>query len=237
MNRIIISASAVCVLYGCVTTGLGSDRVVDKRSGTIPVDGVVKLRIDVRAGLLEVKGDRHSDQIRYEARFRVNARSDRPEQILELMELTHERSEDTLTILTRTCGQGCKYKGQIDLILHVPSSLSLDISDSSGPIQIHDIEQSVRIDDSSGSIAVERIGGDLEIDDTSGKIEVRYVGGSIDIKDSSGGIQVAEVAQNVVISDSSGDISVRNVGGDFEVTRDTSGGIEHDGVNGRVQIP
>ena len=153
------------------------------------------------------------------------------------MELTHERSEDTLTILTRTCGQGCKYKGQIDLILHVPSSLSLDISDSSGPIQIHDIEQSVRIDDSSGSIAVERIGGDLEIDDTSGKIEVRYVGGSIDIKDSSGGIQVAEVAQNVVISDSSGDISVRNVGGDFEVTRDTSGGIEHDGVNGRVQIP
>jgi len=185
-----------------------------------------------------VNGDSQSYQIHYKAEFRGNARNDKSAQrILDKLELSHRRSGDTLTILTRT-SKGCwDGSGQIDLILSVPSSLELEINDSSGSILDRDMDQSVHIADRSGSITLELIGADVRINDRSGGIQVRDVGGSADIQDSSGGIRVVDVAHNIVISDSSGGISVLSVGNDFEVTRDTSGGIRYDGVKRKVRIP
>ena len=247
MNRIggmAVWACAGVVLCGSGVSGLGGDRVIDERSEAIPIDGVVTLRLDVQAGSLEVNGDSQSEQIHYKAVFRGNALSDKSAQrILEQLKLSHQRSGDTLTILTRTGGNWWwGGSGTIDLILSVPSSLELEINDRSGSIRVRDMGQGVRIadrsgsitlegvggdveiDDGSGSITVTQVGGDLKIDDGSGRIGVRDVGGSADIKDHSGSITLERVRADLVIDDRSGSIQVRDVGGSADI-RDSSGGI------------
>ena len=218
-------ACATVVLCGCGVSGLGGDRVIDERSGTIPIDGVVRLRLDVQAGSLEVNGESQSDQIHYKAEFLSAASSDKSaQQILKQMEFSHQRSGDTVTILTSTGSWWRAGTGRINLILSVPSSLELDISDSSGPIRVRGMAHSVRISDRAGSITLEGVGGDVEISDYSGKIAVSDVGGSAKIEDYSGSITLARVRADVEIDDHSGGITVSNVGGSADI-RDSSGGI------------
>ncbi len=107
-------ACATLVLLGCFVSGLGGDRFIDERSGDISTDGVSRIRVNVQAGSLEVNGDSQSYQIHYKAEFRGNARNDKSAQrILDKLELSHRRSGDTLTILTRTSNGWWDGSGQI----------------------------------------------------------------------------------------------------------------------------
>ncbi len=51
-------------------------------------------------------------------------------------------------------------------------------------------------------------------------------------------VHVSRGGDNAVVErDSSGDISATDVGGDFRVLKDGSGGIRSNGVQGEVDIP
>ena len=145
----------------------------------------------------------------------------------------------------------------MDLELDVPSGLdlilkdssgdtkvvgvaSLQVSDSSGDLEIRDVERDVVVDDSSGDIEIEDVRGDLTVErDSSGDIEARGVKGSVLIaRDSSGEIYLTDIGKDVTVDrDSSGDITVADVGGDFTVNRDGSGDISYRNVQGSVAIP
>lgn len=117
---------------------------------------------------------------------------------------------------------------------------SLQISDSSGDIDIRDVEHSVVVDDSSGDIEIEGVRGDVTVErDSSGDIEARSIEGSVLIsRDSSGEIYLRDIGKNVTVDrDSSGDITVVGVGGDFTVHRDGSGDIRYQNVEGAVAVP
>jgi len=117
---------------------------------------------------------------------------------------------------------------------------AMEITDSSGDIDIANARGPVSIRDSSGDIEVEGLEGDLVIEsDSSGDIEATDINGSVlVVSDSSGDIEVSGVSENVVVErDSSGDISAEDVGGDFRVLRDGSGSIHSSGVQGEVDIP
>jgi hypothetical protein len=128
----------------------------------------------------------------------------------------------------------------MDLEIDVPEGLALDISDSSGDIDIERIAGGVVLDDSSGDIELKDIGGDVLVRrDSSGSIYGRNIEGSARVeRDSSGEIEFREVRGDFVVErDSSGDIVADTIGGDFRVLKDGSGDIEVRGVEGDVEIP
>jgi hypothetical protein len=122
----------------------------------------------------------------------------------------------------------------------VKGSGDLSIRDSSGDIEISDIQGMVNIEDSSGDIEMVHVQGDLVIEgDSSGNITGTDIRGSVLVRnDSSGNIHFEDVQDDFVVErDSSGSIVADKIGGDFRVLKDGSGGIEARNVAGEVDIP
>lgn len=114
----------------------------------------------------------------------------------------------------------------LDLTVAAPKTATLEIADSSGDMQVSDV-QGASIHDSSGDQTLERIAGDLEVEDSSGEIKIVEVGGGLRLKDSSGDIDVNKVQGDVTVTvDSSGDLDIRHVTGGVHILSDSSGDIE-----------
>ena len=145
----------------------------------------------------------------------------------------------------------------VDLEILVPEGIALDVSDSSGDVEIESVA-AVRVSDSSGDIELRDIGGPVSLKDSSGDIELKDIRGDVTVendssgdiegeritgnvlveRDSSGSIRFEAVSGNVMVErDSSGDIVARDVGGDFTVLRDGSGDVRAIDVRGKVSIP
>ena len=105
----------------------------------------------------------------------------------------------------------------IDVRVAVPKTATLKIDDSSGDMDVSDV-QAATITDSSGDQRLERIAGDLDVSDSSGEIKIANVGGELRLKDSSGDVDVDGVQGDVVVDlDSSGDLDIRRVTGSVHV--------------------
>lgn len=214
------------------------------------------LRLSAGSGELRVEGRAGLDRV--QAVGRVCASE---EEYLDDLRITLERRGGDVALATHYPHQGRRgsWRGndyaRIDLMVEVPLNMAVDledssggmeisgtgelrIDDSSGEIDVHDVNGAVRIDDSSGGIDVRGISGDVEVDDGSGGIDLSDIGGSVRLRDGSGSINAVAVQGNVVVDDDgSGSISVRDVRGDFQVRSDGSGGIRYSGVEGTVDIP
>lgn len=227
----------------------------DEREFSIPVESTVTLMLNTGSGALEVEGRDGLEEISVTARICASH-----EEFLDEMDVDAQRlrggdvSIDAIYPDDRNDRDGRRV-ARIDLTVLIPRGLDVDVDDSSGhaeisgtghlyvddssgDLQVRDIDGTVRIDDSSGSVDVQDVSGDVEIDDSSGGLDVRRVGGSLYLRDGSGGIDVVSVEGDLIVeSDGSGSIDVRDVGGDFVVEQDGSGGIRHAAVGGRVDIP
>ncbi|NJO03154.1 MAG: DUF4097 family beta strand repeat protein [Bacteroidia bacterium] len=113
---------------------------------------------------------------------------------------------------------------KINLIVKVPSGLTLEIYDNSGEVYIHDLLNNLRMDDDAGRLTVHNIRGDVRIQDGSGRLAVKGITGKVRIYDKSGKITVEEVSDSLTIRDRSGAITIRQVQGPLRVS-DRSGAI------------
>jgi Putative adhesin len=114
----------------------------------------------------------------------------------------------------------------MDVTVSLPKTVTLKLVDSSGDLQVSDV-QGASVDDSSGDQSLERIGGDLEVADSSGEIKIVDVTGGLRLKDSSGDVDVDRVQGEVLVTvDTSGDLDIRHVTGGVHVMSDSSGDIE-----------
>lgn len=155
---------------------------------------------------------------------------------------------------TELRGIGTMY-AYLDMTVNVPAGLPVEIQDSSGDIEVHDV-QVVNVRDSSGDIVLRGLVADVSIVDSSGDIRVTQAGGRVQVEDSSGDIVIDGAREVVIPSDSSGDITIAHVTGDVRIDRDssgdigiadvgrnvrllsdTSGGVKVDRVQGTVQLP
>jgi len=213
------------------------------------------LNVVAGAGELKIVGDSKRKTVLIEAKLCAERESQ-----LADMGVTSELKGDTTYIETKFAkGRlwGSDNDGAyIDLVLYVPDSAKLDVTDSSGKasivraaslvmvdssgeLSIEDIEGDVTVEDSSGSLRINRVNGNVSVTDSSGSIKVTYVAGDFTVEvDSSGSIDAEYVTGSVLVrSDSSGSINVDKVGGDFTVGNDSSGGINHSNVAGAVSLP
>lgn len=112
----------------------------------------------------------------------------------------------------------------LDLIAHVPSSMALEISDSSGDIAVSNVA-GLDIDQRSGDLHASDVAGDVFVRHGAGDVAIEDVDGRIEVSDGSGDIAIDGARADVVIDDGSGDIHVRTEG-DVDVVADGGGDVD-----------
>jgi hypothetical protein len=152
------------------------------------------------------------------------------ESALARITLESRREEDTV-YLTVTIGGGMSdlfsfnHYATLDLEVTVPKSAQLNITDTSGDLELIDVGPSTIVDQ-SGDMLLRNINGDLQISDEAGDVRVTSVTGNLQLKDGAGNIDLQDIRGDVRITqDSSGDIFIAKVGGSVEVVEDGAGNI------------
>lgn len=231
---------AVAALFAAAATPLhaqwGSSYTAE-RSAQLDASGVRLIRVEARAGRLTITGRGGRSDIDVRGLARANEA-----RYLSDIQLTAQRRGDEVLIVVEM--PNMEWRGLrnverlLDLTIDVPAGVRLDITDTSGDVEIYGTG-GVTIDDNSGRVSIERVTGDVHVRDGSGDVEIRDVGGSVTIaRDGSGSLDISDVRGSVTVDeDGSGDISARRVAGSFVVRRDGSGSIRHSGVEGDVELP
>jgi hypothetical protein len=199
-------------------------------------DGPVKkVVIEAGAGGLKIHGDAGQG---VKATGRACASSD---SLLGRITLESRRENDTVYLkVVISEGMGDMFSfgrySSLDLDVVVPRNAEIDVTDSSGDLELSDVGTS-RVEDSSGDLLLKNINGSLSVKDSSGAIRVITVAGNVDVEDSSDNIDIEDVHGDVkVLSDSSGDIAIAKVTGNAEVVNDSSGDITVHDVKKDVKI-
>lgn len=164
------------------------------------------------------------------------------EAMLSKITLESRREGDVVYLRVAIAGGGMgnmfsfnKYTS-LDLDITVPRTAELDITDTSGEIELSDVG-ATRIKDDSGDLLLKNINGDLNVDDESGEMRIISVVGKVTVKDGSGGIDIEDVRGDVkIVSDGSDDIAIAKVTGNVDVVEDGSGDISIRDINGNVVV-
>ncbi|MET0534604.1 MAG: DUF4097 family beta strand repeat-containing protein [Steroidobacter sp.] len=150
------------------------------------------------------------------------------------------RREGDIVYLTMAVGGGGMFSfnryATLDLEITVPKTAQLNVTDTTGDIELSEVGATVIADD-SGDQLLKNVNGDLDITADAGEIRVISVTGNVKLKDGSGGIDIEDVRGNVTItSDTSGDLSVAKVTGAVEILEDGAGDITVREVGGNVLV-
>ena len=231
----------------------------DTKTLSLPTAGLEQFKVDVGAGSLEIRGVDDATGIDVTARIWIEKHPENLDKVAAAIdryvdiELTSSGNRAQLKTSTRDPGLGYSLP-HVDLVVTMPSKMSLDIRDQSGFIEVEniagnvdlrddsgsitlaDITGRVDIDDASGSIAVTRIGESVRIEDDSGSIDVEDVGSDLFIEDGSGSIRVRDIKGSVTIRDGSGSINVAQVGEDLMVLESGSGSLSFGDIKGAVSV-
>ncbi len=253
-----LSLLSLCLISLSTMPAIAGDWCSHSRSLSADMDlrGVDRIEVLAVSGDLDISGTDGLDRVRAEGRACVDSKHrDR----LDEIEIVEEREGSLLRIIAhvpfRNNGEDWRIGG-LDLTLTVPDTLPMTVSDSSGDLAIGNVA-SLELTDSSGDIDLYDIPGDVAIArDSSGDIDMRDVGnvqididssGDIDVRravslfigtDTSGSIEARDIQGDVTVgTDTSGDVRVADVGGNFTVSQDTSGDIRHRRVAGTVSTP
>jgi DUF4097 and DUF4098 domain-containing protein YvlB len=201
------------------------------------VEGPAK-RVIVTAGAGELIVRGEAGRTAVNAAGRACASS---QELLDEMWLETRREGDAVYVKTvmpawDTDTFGFTRYAHLDLTVLVPDGAAISVEDSSGDLQVSNV-QTASVADSSGDQGIRDIAGDLDVTDSSGDIEIQRVGGTLKLKDSSGDVDIDEVRGNVEISvDSSGDLEIDRIAGAVHIHNDSSGDIEITDVQRDVTI-
>jgi hypothetical protein len=244
VSLLIVASPAAASDAGC--------RHEAERRGSIDTSGAARVVINARAGDLDV---RPAPGATLAAVGKACAST---EDALGKIQLrVHRDGQDVVVdvIVPENIEGFLVQYATLDLGVAVPAALPVELTDSSGDVEVRglrvtrvrdssgdvrlrDLQGDVAIDDTSGDIRVEGATGGVRVTDSSGDIVLRNVG-DVDIpSDSSGQIDIEHVAGSVRIEqDSSGDIHIDDVARDVALLSDSSGDVRVDGVKGKVSLP
>lgn len=230
MKAIVLALTSLSLLSGCVVYanvsddgGFGSNRELlhETRKLTLDITDIDEMNADTGAGSLEIIGEAGRTRIDVVAEVYYRDAGD--------IQLSLEKTGRHVNLIADFARNS--YRGDnpyINLIVHVPIELNIELNDGSGSMVLRDVMGDLVIEDGSGSISIEN-GGNVEIDDGSGSITVRNLRGNLNIEDGSGSIDIEQVDGKVTIDDGSGGIAVRHVG-DLNIIESGSGSLRVEGV-------
>ena len=158
----------------------------EERSLDLDAGSVDSLEIRAGAGSMEVRGVDGLDDIVVKATIVLpDVDDDDAAGFIEKnMRLSLERRGDG-AFLEATFDDGWFGTGgsaRIDLEVSIPRGMALTIDDSSGSIDVMDIEADLTIDDGSGSIDIENV-ANVDVEDGSGSIDIANASGDVKVND------------------------------------------------------
>ncbi len=254
MKRALILAGGLAACVDAQAVAAAGCPFQEPREAKLEVAGATSLRLIARAGTLDLGGVPGAREVTVAGQACASSAG-----ALAGVKLRAERQGSQIVVEALVAEDATPLAGgpALDLVVRVPASLAVEVSDTSGPLEIRGVG-ALRLEDGSGEALVEDVAGDVTLRDDAGDLTVRRVGGALSIlrdgsgqidvvdvrgsvtidEDGSGGIRVEKVGGSVRVErDGSGSIDVRDVAGDFVVEQDGSGGIRHEGVKGRVSLP
>ena len=248
-SRNLAAIGAALALTGCISVNAMSLDYKETKDLTLSSASISQLKVDAGAGFLKITGDDSIDEIEVKAII---------EAIDEEFKLTLKQKGDQAILIADASPNNHLSWGsnspKIDLIVKVPSHLSLIVHDGSGLMTIENIKNEVKVDDGSGSIDISNIDGNLEIDDGSGSMTINNVSGNITIDDGSGGIEIknvdgtlnvedgsgsmdiVDVSGLVTIDDGSGSINLKRLQNGVTIIEEGSGGLKMSDIKGPVSM-
>mgnify|MGYP001814490311 CR=1 FL=1 len=232
MRSFIVIAMFATTLSHAAWNGYTEDRTLE-----LDTDGVSRLDIEAGAGELVIKGADDIDRIVVTATINVpdQDEDDAREIIGKRLKLSLEKAGDEARLEGYFDNSAWSWgdSPSVDLDVRVPEGLALVVDDSSGSLEIADVNANVEVDDGSGSISISGVAG-VVIDDGSGSITVTNASGDVEIEDGSGSITIEKVGGGVRIDDGSGGIDVSDVELDLVIVDDGSGDLDASDVRGEV---
>ncbi len=233
LRSFIVMAMFAASLSHAAWNGYTEDRELE-----LDTRGIEQFEVDAGAGSLVIEGVPGIDAILVTATINVPDKSEENARklIASSLKLSLEKVRGRARL---EAGFDHNHWGfgdspSVDLVVRMPDSLALNIDDSSGSLQVSNIDAAVVIDDGSGSIRIEHVGS-VEIDDGSGSIRISGVEHDVTIEDGSGSITVRGVGGSVIIDDGSGGIDVNDVENDLIIVEDGSGSLDVTDVRGKIE--
>jgi hypothetical protein len=201
------------------------------RDGAVAIGDARSVRVAALAGSLRIEGRTALAEVV----VRGIACAATRERLEEVALVVEKRGGEVLVEVRIPERSGLAATAGLDLTVELPLSLPVEVSDTSGSIEIHDVA-SLRLEDGSGDVWIERVAGDLSVVDGSGSLDLADVGGSLRVEDDSGDLEIDRVGRDVEIEDGSGAIAVADVQGSVTVDADGSGDIEISQVGADVLV-
>ncbi len=167
---------------------LPSVQRVEKKSDSIPVNGVPKVTVDAKGCSVSVRGwDRN--EVQYRVTQFSSSRDNKPLDIKE----SHSDSAVNLTVLNADAdtGSGRLFSNQnrIRIEIFVPRKSNLKI-DASGEIRIEGVSGDVELAGSDDPINVRDVNGKLRVISGDGRVRVIGFNGDIDVQSGEGSINL-----------------------------------------------
>lgn len=233
-NRIVAAAALVACTLAIPAYATDCEHTAHRTANAAGPD-IKRLVVEAGAGDLVVRGS-ESREVKVDGQACASSA-----ELLDGIKLEIRREGDTVYLRTALPDisdalLGFTRYAYIDVTVDVPKTAMLEVEDSSGDLQVSEV-QGAKIVDSSGDQRVEHIAGDLDIGDSSGEIRIADVRGGLRLKDSSGDVDVDGIQGDVLVTvDSSGDLDIRHVDGGVHILNDSSGAIEIENVKRDVAI-
>lgn len=241
---------ALGILGGCVLRKMDYSAA---RDAQIQVADAKVLKLNVGAGYLRVEGLPETRDILISGVAHAASA-----QALAAIQLATRRVADTIFVsgVIPASDRGAGVQPALDLTLQLPSSLSLQVIDSTGASVFRNVG-ALRIVHGDGGLDADTVTGNLDITDGGGDMVVGNVTGNVRIVDGAGSIYVSDITGSVVVPQDgpgeiqfvrvsgdvtvgtkrSGEVAARGIGGSLAITANGSGSIEYRDVKGRVTIP
>ena len=171
-------------------------------SDTFTVSDTDKLVIDIPNGLVELTGIDGATEI---------------EIVAEVQNPDHWRYSATqvrglIEVTAKKKGLGWSTRDKVNLKVSLPTQFQLNVSNSNGDIDAHNVTGNTVLRSSNGKITVEDGQGEFDLKTSNGDIDARNVTGNIVIHSSNGRITVEDGQGEFDLKSSNGDI---NFGGEM----------------------
>ena len=139
------------------------------------------------------------------------------------------------------------------LRIRVPADSSLEVTNSYGPVEIHDltgeqvvvnrygevrlsqIDGDIRVEDRYGPVWADDVSGDVVVTNRYGPVTLNRIGGSANVENRYAAVEITDIEGQTVINNRYSTIEVRGAGGDVRV-RGRNNRVELDEVQGAVDV-
>ncbi len=173
---------------------------------------------------------------------------EKAEALEDMLEVEVDAAADRIDILARyperngargfleelfSLGRG--FPGVVHFELETPKSLDLQVSTTSGNIDLTGLVGAIQVDATSGEVLLTSIDAACDVDVTSGNVKVKEVKGDVDIMATSSDILLENITGDVTMQATSGDAELLWVNGAVRINK-TSGNVHAEKCSGDFNI-